>query len=215
MPILAAETDMSVEANTVERSSMEASDIFRVKGYVVLPGMIDPALADFLWSYVHTKFASMLLTSQDRQVPHTPAAYGDPAFDGLLEYLRPQIEQRSSVALYPTYSYFRLYKRGDVLKRPRPPGLRNQHQLESRTNAGRPLADLRRKGRRTLQSAAFPGRRPALPGHRLLPLARGVCRHPAGPGVPALCGSERTSRQPEIRRTPIADAAETARCRRR
>src|SRR5579862_28574 len=119
MPILAAETDMSVEANTVERSSMEASDIFRVKGYVVLPGMIDPALADFLWSYVHTKFASMLLTSQDRQVPHTPAAYGDPAFDGLLEYLRPQIEQRSSVALYPTYSYFRLYKRGDVLKRHR------------------------------------------------------------------------------------------------
>ena len=49
----------------------------------------------------------------------TPGNYGDPAFDGLLEYLRPRVEDHSGLRLLPTYSYFRMYKRGDVLKRHR------------------------------------------------------------------------------------------------
>jgi hypothetical protein len=81
--------------------------------------LIEPALANYFWSYVHTKFASLLLNVGDKQVPKTPSGYGDPAFDGLLEYLRPRIEERSGLALYPTYSYFRLYKHGDVLTRHR------------------------------------------------------------------------------------------------
>ena len=46
-------------------------------------------------------------------------AYGDPTFDGLLEFLRPRIEEYSGLSLSPTYSYFRLYKHGDSLKRHR------------------------------------------------------------------------------------------------
>ena len=94
-------------------------ELFALHGYVALPALIEPVLADYFWSYLHTKFASLLLSSGDRQVPHTPYGYGDPAFDGLLEYLRPQVEVRSGIALHPTYSYFRLYKRGDVLARHR------------------------------------------------------------------------------------------------
>lgn len=155
---------MSVEASTAERSSVEASDVFRVKGYVALPRMIAPALADFFWSYVHTKFASMLLTTQDQQVPHTPAAYGDPAFDGLLEYLRPQIERRSSVALYPTYSYFRLYKRGDVLKRHRD---RPACEISVSLNSGRRQTTLGRStSKRTanLTERCFPRATPCSTG---------------------------------------------------
>jgi hypothetical protein len=94
-------------------------EAFARQGYVVLPALVEPPLTDFFWSYVHTKFASYLLTTHDRQVPNTPSGYGDIAFDGLLEYLRPRIEERSGYRLVPTYSYFRLYKRGDVLKRHR------------------------------------------------------------------------------------------------
>jgi hypothetical protein len=99
-------------------SSRADADIFGRRGFLVMPQLLEPALAAFFWSYVHTKFASLLLTGDD-QVPNTPAGYGDPAFDGLLEYLRSSVEKHSGLRLLPTYSYFRLYKRGDVLKRHR------------------------------------------------------------------------------------------------
>jgi len=91
---------------------------FSRQRYLVIPQLLDPALVAFFWSYAQTKFASRLLTT-DRQVPMTPGAYGDPAFDGLVEYLRPRVEVHSGLRLLPTYSYFRMYKRGDVLERHR------------------------------------------------------------------------------------------------
>jgi len=111
-------TNVRSEASGKDRATADA-EMFARAGYLVVPRLIEPALADYFWSYVHTKFASLLLNVGDPQVPHTPADYGDPAFDGLLEYLRPYIERHAGLALYPTYSYFRLYKRGDILKRHR------------------------------------------------------------------------------------------------
>jgi hypothetical protein len=96
-----------------------AADTFRRRGHVVVPQLIEPVLAEFFWSYVHTKFACQLLTAGDKQVPHTPSGYGDLAFDGLLEFVRPRVEQHCGLQLLPTYSYFRLYKHGDVLQRHR------------------------------------------------------------------------------------------------
>jgi len=109
---------MNTETCTTDRIAA-APELFLRQGYVVLPQLIEPALVAFLWSYVHIKFASLLLSMGDSSVPNTPASYGDSAFDGLLEYVRPRVEEQSGLALYPTYSYFRLYKRGDVLKRHR------------------------------------------------------------------------------------------------
>jgi len=96
----------------------DAAQFARV-GYLRLPGLIAPALADYLWSYLHTKFASLLMARGDPAVPGTPCAYGDAAFDGLLEFLRPQIERHTGLRLHPTFSYVRLYKRGDELRRHR------------------------------------------------------------------------------------------------
>ncbi len=109
---------MSMEARSIDPTAA-GPEQFRRHGLLVIPQLIEPALADFFWSYVHTKFACMLLSSGDPQVPHTPSGYGDITFDGLLEYLRPRVEERSGLMLHPTYSYFRLYKHGDVLKRHR------------------------------------------------------------------------------------------------
>jgi hypothetical protein len=110
---------MNIETRGKNRDSAAGREVFRRDGYVVVPQLIERPLADFLFSYVHTKFASMLLNVGDRQVPNTPTSYGDPALDGLLEYLRSQVEERSGLSLHPTYSYFRLYKHGDLLKRHR------------------------------------------------------------------------------------------------
>ena len=110
--------DVSLQTIPPPEARREAA-VFARQGYALLPALIERALADYFWSYVHTKFASLLLSGGDAQVPQTPSGYGDPAFDGLLEYLRPRIEQHAGLALHPTYSYFRLYKRGDILKRHR------------------------------------------------------------------------------------------------
>ena len=97
-----------------------AQEVFGRQGYLLLSALLEPALANFFWSYVHTKAACRLLEfGGDCQVPNTPYAYGDPAFDGLLEYLRPRIEEHSGLSLSPTYSYFRMYKHGDTLERHR------------------------------------------------------------------------------------------------
>ena len=153
--------------------SAAISELFRRQGYVVVPHLIEPALADFFWSYVHTKFASLLLSAGDGQVPNTPGDYGDPAFDGLLEYLRPRIEDKLRPRALPDLFLFpALQARRCSQTPPRPAGLRNQRLFEYRADAGRSLADLRRARCRTLWRAAYAGRCPALSRLRLLALAR-------------------------------------------
>jgi hypothetical protein len=93
----------------------DAARAFAQDGYVLVAGLIAPQLADFLWSYVHTRLAGGLLDSGGPLVPGSLGGYGDPAFDGLLEHLRPRIEQACGLALHPTYSHFRLYGRGAEL----------------------------------------------------------------------------------------------------
>ena len=39
-------------------SSRADADIFGRRGFLVIPQLLEPALAAFFWSYVHTKFAS-------------------------------------------------------------------------------------------------------------------------------------------------------------
>jgi hypothetical protein len=102
-----------------ENEANDALERFQRQGYLLAPALIDPALTAFLWSYVWTKFAGRLIVGRGQLLPETPAEYGDPTFDGLLEHLRPRIEAATGLWLHPTYSYYRLYKHGDVLRRHR------------------------------------------------------------------------------------------------
>ncbi len=94
----------------------KARENFARLGYTVLPRLIAPALCEFFWSYIHTKFASGLLSWGDVLVPRTPACYGDGATEGLLEFVQPRVEACAGRDLIPSYSYLRLYKRGDELR---------------------------------------------------------------------------------------------------
>ena len=53
----------------------------------------------------------------DQQVPETYSHYSDIVMETLLEDLRSLMEKETGLVLLPTYSYFRIYKKGDILKR--------------------------------------------------------------------------------------------------
>ena len=53
----------------------------------------------------------------DDQVPNTYSVYGDIMMDTLLQDIQEKIEKNISIKLYPTYSYARVYKQGDILER--------------------------------------------------------------------------------------------------
>jgi hypothetical protein len=108
---------MSMQTAYEAPSPPASPEIFARQGYLVLPKLIEPPLVDFLWSYVHTKFATRQMSLGDKLAPNTPSAYADSAFEGLLEYLRPRIAACVGRRLYPTYSHFRLYKHGDGFRR--------------------------------------------------------------------------------------------------
>jgi len=50
-------------------------------------------------------------------VPQTFSIYSDIVFETLLQDIKPMMEKETQMKLYPNYSYARLYKKGDVLKR--------------------------------------------------------------------------------------------------
>ena len=86
-------------------------------GYVVIKRLIEQSTAEDLWRYVCHQANSGILSTTESMVPGTPWAYADVRMERLLQALRPSIEGVTGLALYETYSYYRLYKHDDVLRR--------------------------------------------------------------------------------------------------
>jgi len=59
----------------------------------------------------------MLGTWEDNQVPNTFSCYADNVMETLLMKVLPKMQQETGLELVPTYSYARLYKKGDKLRR--------------------------------------------------------------------------------------------------
>ena len=53
----------------------------------------------------------------DGQIPNTYSAYGNIAMETLLLKCQPGMEKATGLKLYPAYTYARIYKKGDELKR--------------------------------------------------------------------------------------------------
>jgi hypothetical protein len=86
-------------------------------GYSVLRSLVEKRRRAFLYTYASEAARQGLLPQEDPQVPNTPSVYADPMMEALLETLLPRIEQETQLRLFPTYSYYRVYKSGDVLKK--------------------------------------------------------------------------------------------------
>jgi hypothetical protein len=96
---------------------IETATLFECDRYVVLRGLLkQPALGQ-TYRYACLMAERGLMSTSDEYVPNTPSGYGDFIMDGLLTAMLPMIEEASGLSLFPTYSYFRVYKKGDVLAR--------------------------------------------------------------------------------------------------
>ena len=99
--------------------------------YQVIKNAISYELANFIFNYFLLKRdavafmyqnnliydTGMLGTWKDEQVPNTYSHYADPVMETLLMKVLPTMQQETGLQLIPTYSYARIYKQGDILKR--------------------------------------------------------------------------------------------------
>ena len=105
---------------------------FKKQKYTVIKNIIDIKLCKFIFDYfllkrkvVKTLFDHKFIspfsiewgTWSDTQVPNTYSHYADIAMETLLQWVQPIMEKHTKLKLVPTYSYARIYKKGDVLKR--------------------------------------------------------------------------------------------------
>ena len=106
--------------------------MFKKKKYTVIKQAIPKDLAAFLANYFLIKkqvldtcrkeryfspFENILGSYEDSQIPNTYSHYADIAMETLLLKCQPAMEKVTGLKLYPAYSYSRIYKKGDILKR--------------------------------------------------------------------------------------------------
>ena len=105
---------------------------FKNNHFIVIKQAIDPKVANFVYNYFlmkrqvartffDTRYISPFTTEwgvwNDEQVPNTYSHYADTAMETLLLAVQPKMEKLTGLKLNPTYSYARIYKKGDVLER--------------------------------------------------------------------------------------------------
>tara|TARA_R110000744_G_scaffold90537_1_gene175795 strand:- start:169 stop:807 length:639 start_codon:yes stop_codon:yes gene_type:complete len=106
--------------------------MFHKNKYIVIKKTISLPLAKFVSQYFLLKrkvartlfderYISQFTTEfgvwNDAQMPNTYSHYADIAMETLLTWVQPVMEKHTGYKLTPTYSYARIYKKGDVLKR--------------------------------------------------------------------------------------------------
>ena len=105
---------------------------FKTDKYTLIQKAISEELSEFLFEYLNLKrkaanylFQNKLInpfikyfgTWDDEQVLNTYSIYGDTAMENLLIKLKPKMEEATGEKLIEMYSYSRLYKNGDILKK--------------------------------------------------------------------------------------------------
>ena len=105
--------------------------MFRLDKYQVIKKAVSFELANFIFNYFLLKRDAvnwmyknnivydieMLGTWSDPQVPNTYSHYADPVMETLMMKVLPVMKKETGLDLIPTYSYSRLYKKGDILHR--------------------------------------------------------------------------------------------------
>ncbi len=90
--------------------------VFRDKRYLYVKNLLPKAVLDYLKVYYQILQANDKFR-KDSQCPLSLAVGGDPAFDAVLGWITPDVSRLVGFDLAPTYSYTRIYAKGDVLPR--------------------------------------------------------------------------------------------------
>lgn len=105
---------------------------FKKNKYVAVKKVINKEVAKFIYDYFLLKRETVKILFEtkkispfnvmwgiwnDTQVANTYSHYADIAMETLLKNLKPVMEKETGLKLNETYSFARLYKKGDVLER--------------------------------------------------------------------------------------------------
>ena len=105
---------------------------FKTKKYQVIKGALSQELSNFIFNYMMLQrdAVDVMIKSNkvnphnpfigkrnDPQVPGCYTRYGDWVMETLLQYMRPIMKAKTGMDLIPTYSYTRLYEKGNILHR--------------------------------------------------------------------------------------------------
>ena len=104
---------------------------FKTVKYQVIKNAVSYELANFVFNYFLLKRdavdwmyknnithdTGLHGTWNDEQIPNTYSHYADQVMETLLVKMLPVMSKETGLNLLPTYSYARIYKKGDELKR--------------------------------------------------------------------------------------------------
>lgn len=94
---------------------MDSVEQFKTNGYCKVENAVSSELRDFLTQYA--LFDEMQDFSPDTtQVKGAHSKYADPAMEAMLLILQKEVEKHTGLTLYPTYSFYRVYRPGDTLE---------------------------------------------------------------------------------------------------
>ena len=106
--------------------------MFKKKKYQIIRGALSEELSNFIFNYMMLQRDAVdfmmkynkvnpvnpfIGTRADPQIPGAYSKYGDWAMDTLLQYMRPIMKEKTGMDLVPTYSYTRIYEKGNKLRR--------------------------------------------------------------------------------------------------
>ena len=109
--------------------------MFKKNKYAIIKKTIDKDLCTFIFNYFLMKkqvydtcikkryispyetFLGEYEKGPDAQIPNTYCHYADIAMETLMLKCQPIMEKATGLKLYPAYTYARIYKKGDELKR--------------------------------------------------------------------------------------------------
>ena len=108
--------------------------MFKKKKYTVIRQAISKDLASFVANYFMMQkqvydtcrnaryispFENIIghYEGKDEQIPETYSQYSNIAMETLMLKCQPKMEEVTGLKLYPSYTYARIYKKGDILKR--------------------------------------------------------------------------------------------------
>jgi len=105
---------------------------FKTKKYQLIRNALDKKIANFIFNYIMLQkdavdfmikqnkisyYNPFIGKRNDPQVPGAYSKYADWVMETLLMYMIPIMKAKTGLELIPTYSYTRIYEKGDKLKR--------------------------------------------------------------------------------------------------
>jgi hypothetical protein len=105
---------------------------FKTKKYQVIRGALSKELANFIFNYMMLQrdavdfmlkknkvnlYNPFIGTRTDQQIPGAYSRYADWVMEALLMYMIPIMKAKTGLELIPTYTYTRLYEKGNKLRR--------------------------------------------------------------------------------------------------